>query len=269
VQLRTGALEGFSGTPAQLSALAADLPDPTLACLIRNGDQPARLELASSLDVRGGNKGGVPQVLAMAACAQAAEAWLLSQSKGLALTGLTGSVKLAGELPPLLSKRWDVDLHRPASSIGGSIWAIRANKEISDCVAALRDRATVRAVRTPWGICATLPFGCGEGARSILEVNAEAEHPRLGYGLLVTLTTPARGGPLEAMASNAHEVGPWSRGDALGGWVTRERVLLVHRSFYPSALLQEGFALRLLLGYARRACEADRLLRGALSDADS
>ena len=135
----------------------------------------------------------------------------------------------------------------------------------------LRQQAGARAVQTPEGICATLPFGPAGASRSILELNAEAEHPMLGKGLSAILTMPLQVGPTEAMMLNEREVGPQCSGDALGGWRATEEGILVHSSFYPHALYQEGLDLQLLLAYARRAHEVANVwvpLRSAMRRAD-
>ncbi len=77
----------------------------------------------------------------------------------------------------------------------------------------------------------------------------------LGKGLSAILTMPLQVGPTEAMVLNEREVGPQCSGDALGGWRATEEGILVHSSFYPHALYQEGLDLQLLLAYARRAHE--------------
>jgi hypothetical protein len=77
----------------------------------------------------------------------------------------------------------------------------------------------------------------------------------LGKGLSAILTMPLQLGPAEAMMLNEREVGPQCSGDALGGWRATEEGNLVHSSFYPHALHQEGLDLQLVLAYTRRAHE--------------
>jgi hypothetical protein len=105
VQLRTGAIQWFPGSLAQLSELSAELPVPTLAGMVRRVDQPSRLELATSLEVREDTIEWVLKALPAAARMQAAEARLLSQSKALGRVGLIPEVDVEAKAPSTLSLR--------------------------------------------------------------------------------------------------------------------------------------------------------------------
>jgi hypothetical protein len=251
LHLRTYAVDGFSGSPAQLSVLSSDLTTPTLAGLVRTADVPAKLELASALDVPGGDVRRVFRAVVVTARSQAAEAGYLSLSSRLASVGLFPGV--------------DLEAAAQAESWRGSGGAVVETPErdvervfgtrsqICTWIDMLKHQTGARAVRTPEGICATFPFGPAGESRSILELNAGAAHQMLGKGLSAHLTTPLRVGPTDAMMLNEREVGPQCSGDALGAWRPSEESFLVHSSFYPHALYQEGLDLQLLLAYARRA----------------
>ena len=253
LQLRTPALEGFSGSPAQIDALSAEPPVASLAGLTRRAGQPTQLDLASSLDVRCGSVGWALWLLAVTGRLQAAEARRLSLSKELAAVGLAPAVDLAAETPSLPPRPEQIPIGEAPPPVQGSDWSAM----MSECVDALRTRAQAQAILTPWGLTATLAAG-GEGERSILEVKADARHPLLGKGLSVELWTPFREGLLQALTLNEREVGPRSRGDALGGWWVAEADL-VHGSFHPAAFNPKGFGVELMLAYARRAREAHEI----------
>ena len=260
LHLRTYAVDGFSGSPAQLSVLSSDLTAPTLASLVRTADVPAKLELASALDVPGGDVRRILQAVVVTARSQAAEAGYLSLSRRLTSVGLVPGVDLEAAAQ---AERW----RGSAGAVVGRCEreverAFGTRSQIGAWIDMLRQQTGVRAVRTPEGICATLPFGPAEESRSILELNADAEHPRLGKGLSAILTMPLEVGPTEAMMLNEREVGPQCSGDALGGWRATKEGILVHSSFYPHALYQDGFDLQLLLAYARRAHEVANCLDG-------
>ena len=92
LHLRTYAVDGFSGSPAQLSVLSSDLTAPTLAGVVRTADVPAKLELASALDVPGGDFRRVLRAVVVTARSQAAEAGYLSLSRRLTSVGLVPGV---------------------------------------------------------------------------------------------------------------------------------------------------------------------------------
>jgi hypothetical protein len=250
LQLRTYVVDGFSGSPAQLSVLSSDLTAPTLAGLVRTAYVPARLELASALDVPGGDLRHILQAVVVTARSQAAEAGYLSLSGRLTSVGLVPRVDLEAAAQ---AESWRCSVEGVVGSREREVErACGTCSQIDAWIDVLRQQTRARAVRTPEGICATFPAG---ESRSILELNADAVHPMLGKGLSAVLTVPLRVGPTEAMMLNEREVGPQCSGDALGGWRATDGSFLVHSSFYPYALQQEGLGLPLLLAYARRAHE--------------
>jgi len=251
VRLRTRALDGFIGSPAQLVALSTRLTLPTLAGVARSADQPTRLELASSFVVHQGNIGWVAGALAVAARVQAIEARLFSESKGLAWVGLNPVVDMGAKVPETLLREPDSLLTGGLDTEGSrQAWP---ESEISECADVLALRARAHAIRTPRGMTATFVVDSTTDTRSILEARADGVHPLLGRGLSVILRIPARGGPLDAIAANEREVGPWGNTDALGGWRAPQGGLLQYSSFYPDALYRRGLALQLVLSCARRA----------------
>lgn len=250
LQLRTPLLEGFSGSPEQLSALSAPLTLPTLAALVRSANQPTRLELASSLEVHCGDIGATSRRLAVAAYVQVEEARsLFSQSKALGLVGLVPAIAPEGTPDSRVSPDEGIP-GGPRFDVEASGWSA---KELAACIGELKARTQGWVVPVPRGICATFPLGRADKTRSILEVAAGIKHPRLGKGLSVVLTTPVCGGTLDAMRLNGLEVAPQGQGEALGGWGTTRTGLLAHRSFYPDALHQKGLSAQILFASARRA----------------
>ena len=248
LQLRTPVLEGFSGSPDQMSTLSAVLPVPMLAGLILSTDRPSRLELASSLDVSRGEAGVIAHVLSVSAHVQAAEAQgLLTGANELGLAGLSSPVDTSAALA-----QW---LHH--GTLVGSVDAPSgwSSKQIAACAEGLKARTEGWVVRIPGGICATFPLGRADEARSILEVKAGIAHSSFGMGLSCVLTTPIIGGPLDAMAWNTADVGPDGLGDALGGWWPNRSGNLTHSSFFPDALYHKSLMPRILLALIQRARE--------------
>jgi hypothetical protein len=258
LQLRTSALEWFPGSLAQLSALSAELAFPTLAGIVRNVDHADQLELATSLDVQDEASDWAVEALVVATQVQAAEARHLAQSNALARVGLVPAVDLEANAPTELTLRRGNLLHgRRTPQLVERCWG---EPEMSACVDVLKALLPAHVVRTPGGFHASFRIAGSDGARSILEVTADREDPLFGRGLLVVFSVPVRGGLLEAMALNEHEVRSLGRGHALGGWWAPQGGLLRHCSFYPNALFRKGVMLPLILAYARRAGEAADLV---------
>lgn len=252
LQLRTAVFDGYHGSPAQLAALAAEPAEATLAGVVRAAGHETRLELASSLDLRGGGIGWVLWLLAVAGRVQAVEARRLCQSKRLAGAELLPLVDLEAPAAAGPARQLDAVVLAATPQERRSGWSA---DEIAACVDALRARPLTRAVSTRRGVSASLPFGGASELRSILELTTDAQHPLLGKGLSSVLRAPAGGGLAHALALNEREVGPRGRGDALGGWWVAEGEL-VHSSFYPAAFHPRGFGIETALVYARRAGEA-------------
>ena len=258
LQLRTSALEWFPGSLAQLTALSGELAFPTLAGITRHVDQADQLELATSLDVQDDASDWAVEALFVATQVQAAEARRLAQSNALARVGLIPALDLEANPPAELALRQGNLLQsRRQPQLADRCWG---EPEISACVDTLKALLPAHVVRTPGGFHASFRIAGSEGARSILEVTADREDPLFGRGLLVVFSVPVRGGLLEAMALNEHEIRPFGRGHALGGWWAPQGGLLRHCSFYPNALHRKGVMLPLILTYARRAGEAADLV---------
>jgi len=258
LQLRTSALEWFPGSLAQLSALSAELAFPTLAGIVRNAEHADQLELATSLDVQDDASDWAVDALFVATQVHAAEARRLAQSNALVHVGLASAVDLEANAPTELTlKRGNLLQGRRTLQL---VDRCGVEPEMSACIDVLKALLPAHVVRTPGGFHASFRIAGGEGARSILEVTADREDPLFGRGLLVVFSVPVRGGLLEAMTLNEHEVGPLGRGHALGGWWAPQGGLLRHCSFYPNAIYRKGVLLPLILAYARRASEAADLV---------
>lgn len=255
LRLRTRALEGFTGSLRQRSALMSTVPPATLAALVRSLVRPDRLELAITLDLHEGNFGWALRTVAIAARVQAVTARILGESRTLDGAGLSPGVDPNAGLPVNLRKHpEDVLFVGPRPHTTAPCWP---PSEFGALVGVLRGHAKARAVQTPSGILASLGHEEVEKARCILEVKSDTVRPTFGKGLSVVLTTAVRGGVLDAMLWNEREVGPQSRGDSLGGWWACESGLLVHNSFYPDVLHRKDLALHVVLASTRRAREAN------------
>ena len=260
LQLRTGALEWFPSSLAQLSELSAELSMPRIAGLVRRVDRPSRLELATSLEVREDTVEWILKVLPVAARMHAAEARLLSQSKALARVGLIPDVDLEARAPAVLASRRG-NLF-PNNLVPRLVGPCLEGSEIAECVEVLQAQLRAHAVKMPHGFYATLGLRSPEAGRSILEVTADSRDPAFGKGLLIILSTPVRGGPQTAMVLNESEVSPLGCDHALGGWWAPKGGLLHHSMFIPDAIYRKGVTLHLLLAYARRADGAAELITG-------
>jgi hypothetical protein len=127
--------------------------------------------------------------------------------------------------------------------------------ELALCVKALEPHDHVRISETPWGVSAAI--GATDEARSVLEIRRDAGRPLLGKGVSVSLWTPLRGGPLDAVVLNERETATWGHGTALGRWWAPEGGFLVHSSFVPAGLFEIAQVPSLLGAYMHRADEAN------------
>jgi hypothetical protein len=210
------------------------------------------LEIVSAVDLDSSYLGSMVQVLSIAARTHVADArHLVSGSKKLAAAGLTSVIDEAATIPetflnPVLLRDTQDDGHS---------WTKR---EIASCINAIRPKREAPATETPWGVTATFALDWTNAVRSVLEVRPDTSRPLFGKGIAVTLWTPVRGGPLEALVWNEREAAPRGTGDVLGGWWAPEGGFLVHRSFYPAALCQPDLVVQFLQTDVRRAYAANK-----------
>ena len=242
IHLRTKAIEGFSATPKQNEALSVRVPLPTIASLAQSSDQPASLNLASSLGVHRGNAEWVPEVLSLVARIQVVEAHRLSQSKGFGWLGLKPAVESDIADPSLLTS-WTSTSQSPA-------WP---DAEIAECVDVLVRRARAEVIPMPARMSTSLMLDPSGGPPCMLQIKTEATHAFLGQGLHAVLNVASACSPLRAIVANTLELGEQGIGDSLGGWWATSGGVLRYCGFYPNALYRKGLALQLLLGYAERA----------------
>ena len=83
VHVRTHVLKGFEGTRPQLRALSSEMSKPPLSAVVRNVEDPTRLQLAASLYVNAANREWAPQLLGLIAGQQLAEARSLGRAAAL------------------------------------------------------------------------------------------------------------------------------------------------------------------------------------------
>jgi hypothetical protein len=252
LSVSTSVLDGFTGAPGQLALLSERLAPSTLAGLVRSSDVATRLDLASAWHASRDDVGWLTPVMTAAALAQAEEAAsFVADRDALVRVGLAPALDAeagAGAAPAAATSSGTA--LAPVSE--GAGWT---PADLAACLKTLRSLGSVRAIDTPWGISGTIWPGGPAKASSILEVRAGVERPRLGKGLSIVLRTAIRGGPLRAIAWNEREVSAEGRGDGLGGWWAPEGGFLVHASFYPDSLREEGRELRLLLTYLLRSTD--------------
>lgn len=240
VHARTELSPRFGGSPALIEVLQSELPRATLSGVVRDAEEPHRLQLASSLHVHRDNRDWAVRVMETAARLQALEACRLDELTRPA-TPVTAAVE-SGQ-----------------AGAAAAEGAPEAWPDVADCVAALRGVPGSHIVETREGLMASLPFG--EAHRSLLELRASAQRPALGPGLSVVLTLPGSGCVRDALELNELEIAERSDTDLLGSWSAR-RGARVFSAFFPVAAWGEGLAVEIALGSARRA---ERLASGPTS----
>jgi hypothetical protein len=231
VHVRTGLSPRFDGSAALVEVLQSELPRATLSGVVRDADDPHRLQLASSLRVHRDNRGWALGVLEAAARLQVVEACRLDR--------LARSANPASEEP---AAGRDADESASRTS--------EAGPDVAECLEALRGLPGAHVVETRGGLMASLPFG--EAHRSLLELRASGQSPALGPGLSVVLTVPGSGGVRDALELNEGEIAERSDTDLLGSWSAR-RGARVFTAFFPAAAWGEGLGVELARACARRA----------------
>jgi hypothetical protein len=233
VHLRTELSLRLDGAQASLEALRSRLPLATLSGAVRDPDDPRRLQLASSLRVHPGNESWAVRLLACAARLQLLEAFLLD--------------RLAATPPP------GARLPEPGFGLGPGSAAegpAETGPDVAEWAEALRGLPGARAVRTPGGLTASLPFREGR-EKGLLELVMQARRPALGPGLSVVLTLPGDGGVVEALELNELDIAEGSDLDLLGGWSARPGGR-VFTTFLPMAAWERGLAVEIVRGFVRR-----------------
>ncbi len=209
-----------------------------------------------------------------------AHAALLQITESLAASVLTQ--ELGGEPPADCVPGGGVREAPSALSEIGHTYAERGSLGAALSESAL---ATVRSAQpAPWsriepapgGFHAELPAaapgdprpGSAPGAGSaLLRVQTAQAHPRFGSGLLVLLSAPVDAEPVSARFAataallNEAEAREWTGLDQLGGWCVHPDAGLVHATFLPALVMQEGLIERLMWQSAARA----RWMRGFLA----
>ena len=255
LQLRTRVLEGFTGSPRQITALLANLPHASLAGIVPAGGPRQPVELASAVDVHDGNLESMVRLLRITARAQAVDArHLFSWSKQLESVGLVAIADEAADQTVVCLRPGEIRWDEPASGREGVAWTAR---EVAMCTAALQQGGEWHATEKPWGISVTFTLDQASAVRSVLEVRRGVARPLAGRGVSVTLWTPVGGGLLDAMAWNERELIAVGPGVALGGWWVSDRNALVHRSFYPTEVWHPDLVAELLRSSMHRAHTAN------------
>jgi hypothetical protein len=231
VHVRTGLSPRLDGSPALVEVLQSELPRATLSGVVRDAEEPRRLQLASSLRVHRDNRDWAVRVLETAARLQALEACRLDEL-----------ARSAAPVPAAPGNGQGADSSKGRAP---EVWP-----GLAECGAALRGLAGSHVVETRGGLMASLPFG--EAHRSLLELRASAQRPALGPGLSVVLTLPGSGCVRDALELNESEIAERSDTDLLGSWSAR-RGARVFTAFFPVAAWGEGLAVEIALGSARRA----------------
>lgn len=255
VHLRTRMVDGFSGSSAQVTVLATCLPHPSLSGVVTGNESGKLLMLATAVTVDEGSLEACVRLLDWAARSQANEARRLAEfARQLAAADFTPLVDATALLPEAVLASGEMLFREARPAHGRWSWSSRA---MALCVDELGKHSEVNAMRTPWGLSATLSLGWTAAAVSTLEVRADVGRPLMGPGISIGLWTPVRGGPIDAIGWNEREMGPDGPPIAVGGWGAPEGGYLVHRSFCPAALSRPELVQELVPIYVARARRAN------------
>jgi len=257
VHVRTDLLAGLGQGEAAVSWLGSLLRGASsLSAAVVEAD--GRVRLAASLYVHEQNAVWTQPLLAWVGLLQASEAraWALLAEAGRVASGAWSAHRVSGPrtAPDELAHVVEAlvqPLGREPSRYAGS--------ELEHCVALLQQPPVLLATGGPRGLTAELPFGA---STSLLRLLTDAEHPRLGKGLLVLLTLPVPGlGARHALELNRRELQQGERAALLGTWVAGE-VGPTFAAFYPNAVYREGLTANVALGSVVRACRTAEWLLG-------
>ena len=233
-----------------------EAPISALSAVVRRSDDPARLQLASTLHVHCGNEGWAPHLIAYVARQQATDIRRIIRELSMppaASADETGSLLRRhprrrtsdgpDETPP-------AEAPRKQALYPDSPWT---TDDQAECLSVLHSLSNVTAAVTPNGVVGHIPCPhgpCGRG-QSELSISVVSDGHRLGAGLSMLLTMPGLATSQDAIALNEAELGTGSHTDLLGSWFAH-RGVLQHTSFFPDAVYAEGLAFHLALGAARR-----------------
>lgn len=252
IQVRTEFPGPDGPSPGMLSMEA---PVSALSAIVRIIDDPARLQLASTLHVHSGNEGWAPQLIAYVARLQATDIRRIIRDLSM------GAPSPAGDTSGLLRRhprrRISDDPDAEPTADGprrhtlyqDSPWT---TDDQAECLSVLHSLRNVTAAFSPNGAVGRIrcPNGpCGHGS-SELTISVVTDD-RLGAGLSMLLTMPGPATSRHAIALNEAELGSDCHTDLLGNWFV-QRGVLQHASFFPDATYAEGLALHATLGAARR-----------------
>jgi hypothetical protein len=252
VHIVTWCLKGVTGTPAQMTALAAELGETTLGALVRKPGHASRLGFAASLTAAPDHESWTGSVVAAIARLHVHDAIRLTSSSRLTATGVTReraadrpgappSVQPAAPPDPV-----DRDL-LPAPPLDALPYP--------ELAVMLRGLPGTRAVATHSSVTATLPLTGGDRREQVILLELRpARRPHIGSGLSLSLRLPPSTPPHlpVALILNESELAALDATDLLGGWIVQEGGL-AHEAFVPEALCSGPFIRHLVAVAAERA----------------
>jgi hypothetical protein len=247
---RTDLVKGFEGTEAQMAVLGELMDNVTLSALIRDPQDPGRLQLASSCYVNESTAGWMPWLFGLVTVWQNWEAnqtvLSLQERLGLEVDASAppngGSTSTLHEKVALVAEGLAQVKSHPSRFAGKEMEGLKEVLNVPPVVTSTGDRS---------GFVYELPF-CGQTSLSIL-ATSEA-HPQAGNGLSSSLKIPIeiRHGAAECLEMNEAELKDHSWTHFLGSWTLGDSGP-VFKAFYPNLFFQPGILVAFALNNVTRA----------------
>lgn len=247
---RTDFVRGFKATDEQVAALGELMRGATLSAIIRNPEDPGRLQLASSCYINESTAGWMPWLFGMVTAWQNWEAHQI---------GHEAAKLLGAELDATAHPEGKIlqTLHENIAIVGSGVGKVAthpsrfAGEEMSELKPFLSRPPIVLCTGDTRALTFELPF-LGETSLAMLQT-AES-HPRNGNGLHTELRLPVElaNGTMQCLEMNELELKGDTWAHLLGSWTERENGP-VFRMFCSNLVFQPGLLLAHALNTVIRA----------------
>lgn len=250
VHARTDVIDGFTGTERELKTLGLLARFATVSGWVRARQEPSRIQLAAAISVHESALDFLTNLLSLVQAIQVAEAHTL-----MPLIEEVDEWSAARSGHPSGGFRADHDdMLRVVEGLplraDPSRWA---GDEMEEVVEMLQAPPCVLANGQASGVTAEFSFPSPPGT-SLLRVDAEEKHPRLGSGCLFRLTLPESGRHAAAMMEQAlelNEAETLEHNYFIGSWCPSEQGL-THVSFLPNVAYRPGTLRNVVLSHVNR-----------------